>query len=248
MKVNLVLSGGASRGIAHIGVIKALEELGFEIRAISGVSAGALVGAFYCDGYTPEEMLRVVKSKEWLKYLRPAIPRLGFVSLKEAEKYLNKMLSIRRIEEAKKKLFIGALDIKSGKTFYFDSEDFVPILLGICALPGIFEPVRYKDYLLIDGGITNNLPVEPLISMDGMLVGVDVNPSEQVEKIRNIFHLLVRSFLLAVRSNVEKRKELCHVVIEPELFKYSPLSLLKADEIYRLGYEKTMQVLRPYVQ
>lgn len=84
--------------------------------------------------------------------------------------------------------------------------------------------------------------------MDGMLVGVDVNPSEQVEKIRNIFHLLVRSFLLAVRSNVEKRKELCHVVIEPELFKYSPLSLLKADEIYRLGYEKTMQVLRPYVQ
>jgi len=248
MKVNLVLSGGASRGIAHIGVIKALEELGFEIRAISGVSAGALVGAFYCDGYTPEEMLRVVKSKKWLKYLRPAIPRLGFVSLKEAEKYLNKMLSIRRIEEAKKKLFIGALDIKSGKTFYFDSEDLVPILLGSCALPGIFEPVRYKDYLLIDGGITNNLPVEPLISMDGMLVGVDVNPSEQVEKIRNIFHLLVRSFLLAVRSNVEKRKELCHVVIEPELFKYSPLSLLKADEIYRLGYEKTMQVLRPYVQ
>jgi len=162
MKVNLVLSGGASRGIAHIGVIKALEELGFEIRAISGVSAGALVGAFYCDGYTPEEMLRVVKSKEWLKYLRPAIPRLGFVSLKEAEKYLNKMLSIRRIEEAKKKLFIGALDIKSGKTFYFDSEDLVPILLGSCALPGIFEPVRYKDYLLIDGGITNNLPVEPL--------------------------------------------------------------------------------------
>ena len=195
MKVNLVLSGGASRGIAHIGVIKALEELGFEIRAISGVSAGALVGAFYCDGYTPEEMLRVVKSKEWLKYLRPAIPRLGFISLKEAEKYLNKMLSIRRIEEAKKKLFIGALDIKSGKTFYFDSEDLVPILLGSCALPGIFEPVRYKDYLLIDGGITNNLPVEPLISMDGMLVGVDVNPSEQVEKIRNIFHLLVRRFL-----------------------------------------------------
>jgi len=248
MKVNLVLSGGASRGIAHIGVIKALEELGFEIRAISGVSAGALVGAFYCDGYTPEEMLRVVKSKEWLKYLRPAIPRLGFISLKEAEKYLNKMLSIRRIEEAKKKLFIGALDIKSGKTFYFDSGDLVPILLGSCALPGIFEPIRYKEYLLIDGGITNNLPVEPLLSMDGMLVGVDVNPSEQVEKIRNIFHLLVRSFLLAVRSNVDKRKELCHVVIEPELFKYSPLSLLKADEIYRLGYEKTMQVLRPYVQ
>ncbi|MFN3976949.1 MAG: patatin-like phospholipase family protein [Aquificaceae bacterium] len=248
MKVNLVLSGGAARGIAHIGVIKALEELGFEISAISGVSAGALVAAFYCDGYTPEEMLRIVKSREWLKYLRPTLPRLGLISLKEAEKYLNRMLSTKYVEKAKKRLFIGALDIKSGKTFYFDRGDFVPILLGSCALPGIFEPIRYKEYLLIDGGITNNLPVEPLISMEGILVGVDVNPSEEVEKIRNIFHILVRSFLLAVRSNVDKRKELCHVVIEPDLLKYSPLSLSKAEEIYKLGYEKTLRVMKVYAK
>ncbi|MFN3471434.1 MAG: patatin-like phospholipase family protein [Aquificaceae bacterium] len=248
MKVNLVLSGGAARGIAHIGVIKALEEIGFEISAISGVSAGALVAAFYCDGYTPEEMLKIVKSREWLKYLRPTLPRLGLISLKEAEKYLNRMLSTKYVEKAKKRLFIGALDIKSGKTFYFDRGNLVPILLGSCALPGIFEPIRYKEYLLIDGGITNNLPVEPLISMEGILVGVDVNPSEEVEKIRNIFHILVRSFLLAVRSNVDKRKELCHVVIEPDLLKYSPLSLSKAEEIYKLGYEKTLRVMKVYAK
>ncbi len=248
MKVNLALSGGASRGIAHVGVIKALEELGFEIGAISGVSAGALVGAFYCDGYTPEEMLKVVKSREWLKYLRPTVPRLGLISLKHAEKYLRSMLSVERIEDLSKRLFIGAVDIKSGKTHYFDSGSLFPLLLGSCALPGIFEPVRYKSYILMDGGITNNLPVEPLLGMEGMLVGVDVNPNTPLERVGNIFQILVRSFLLAVRSNTEKRKELCHVLIEPDLYSYSPLSLLKADEIYRLGYEKTLQVMKAYAR
>lgn len=248
MKVRLVLSGGASRGIAHIGVIKALEELGFEIYAVSGVSAGALVGAFYCDGYTPEEMLKVVKSREWLRYLKPAVPRLGLVSLKGAESYLRRMLSTDKIEGLKKRFFVGAVDIKSGKTVYFDSGSLFPVLLGSCALPGIFEPIRYKNYLLIDGGITNNLPVEPVLNMDGLLVGVDVNPSTSMESVRNIFQIIVRSFLLAVRSNVEKRKELCNVVIEPDLQDYSPLDLLKADDIYRLGYEKTMRVMKPYAR
>ncbi len=248
MKVNLALSGGASRGIAHIGVIKALEELGFEISAVSGVSAGALVGAFYCDGYTPEEMLRVVKSREWLRYLRPTVPRLGLISLRDAEKYLRNMLSTDSIEGLKKRLFIGAVDLKSGKTLYFKSGNLFPVLLGSCALPGIFEPIRYKNYLLVDGGITNNLPVEPLLGMEGLLVGVDVNPNAPLEKVGNIFQVLVRSFLLAVRSNADKRKELCNVLIEPELYSYSPLSLLKAEELYRLGYEKTMQVMKSYAR
>ncbi len=248
MKVDLALSGGASRGIAHIGVIKALEELGFEISAVSGVSAGALVGAFYCDGYTPEEMLRVVKSKDWLRYLRPTVPRLGLISLRDAEKYLRNMLSTDSIEGLKKRLFIGAVDLKSGKTLYFGSGGLFSILLGSCALPGIFEPVKYRSYLLVDGGITNNLPVEPLLGMEGLLVGVDVNPNALLEKVGNIFQVLVRSFLLAVRSNADKRKELCSVLIEPDLYSYSPLSLLKADELYKLGYEKTMQVMKPYAQ
>ncbi|MCX7989527.1 MAG: patatin-like phospholipase family protein [Aquificaceae bacterium] len=248
MKVSLALSGGAVRGVAHIGVIKALEELGFEIVAVSGVSAGALVGAFYCDRYTPEEMLKIVKSKDWLRYLKPTVPRLGLVSLRGAEKYLRERLSGENFEDLSKKLFVGAVDIKSGKTLYFDSGSLFPALLGSCALPGIFEPVKYKNYLLVDGGITNNLPVEPLMGIEGIVVGVDVNPNTPMERVGNIFQILVRSFLLSVRSNVDKRKELCHVVIEPDLQGYSPLSLFKTEEIYKLGYEKTMSLMRSYVQ
>lgn len=248
MKVNLVLSGGAARGIAHIGVIKALEELGFEIASISGVSAGALVGAFYCAGYKPEEMLKIVVSNTWLRYIRPKVPKLGLFSLNKAVAFLRNHLHAERIEELRRELWITALDINSGRTIYFNSGELYPILLGSCALPGIFEPVRYGDFLLIDGGVTNNLPVEPLLGRMGLLVGVDVNPTLQGESLRNIFQILMRSFLLAVRSNVEKRKELCQVVIEPELHKFSTIDLWNAKDIYRLGYKKTLQVMKAYVQ
>ncbi|RMH79800.1 MAG: patatin-like phospholipase family protein [Acidobacteria bacterium] len=248
MKVNLVLSGGAARGIAHIGVIRALEELGFEIASISGVSAGALVGAFYCAGYKPDDMLKIVVSKSWLRYIRPKVPKLGFFSLNRATAFLHKHLHVERIEELRRELWITALDINSGRTLHFNSGELYPILLGSCALPGVFEPVKYGEFTLIDGGVTNNLPVEPLLGRKGLLIGVDVNPTLQGESLRNIFQILMRSFLLAVRSNVDKRKELCHVVIEPELHRFSTVDLWKAKDIYGLGYKKTLQVMKAYVQ
>ncbi|WP_231476963.1 patatin-like phospholipase family protein [Thermocrinis jamiesonii] len=247
MKINLVLSGGAVRGIAHIGVIKALEELGFEIVGVSGVSAGALVGAFYCAGYTPEEMLKIVKDREWIRYIKPRIPKLGFFSLLKGEKFLRKYLKVDRIEELKKEFHVCALDIITGKTIYFSEGDLYRIVLGSCALPGIFEPVRYKHFLLVDGGVTNNLPVEPFLKRDIPVVGVDVNPMDPADRPKNIVSILLRSFVLAIRSNVEKRKELCNFLIVPELGRYSLHNLWKVDEIYQLGYRKGLEVMKRFI-
>jgi len=248
MKVNLVLSGGAARGIAHIGILRALEDMGFEVQAVSGVSAGALVGAFFCAGYSPDEMLGLVKKTDWIKLIRPKVPRYGFFSLSKAEKFLRKYLQVEHVEELKKELHIGVLDIKSGKSFHFNSGELYPILLGSCALPGIFEPVKYKDYVFVDGGVTNNLPVEPFLKKEGLLIGADVNPTNSVEKVKNIIHIIARSFLLAVRSNVEKRRELCQVLIEPELQNYSVIDIWKAQEIHALGYNKTLEVMKAYLK
>ncbi|WP_448587819.1 patatin-like phospholipase family protein [Thermocrinis sp.] len=244
MRINLVLSGGAVRGVAHIGVIKALEELGFEIVGVSGVSAGALVGAFYCAGYTPEEMMRILRGKEWLKYIKPKVPKLGFFSLLLGEDFLRKYLQVDRIEDLEKEFHICALDIITGKTIYFSEGDLYKPLLGSCALPGIFEPIKYKHFLLVDGGITNNLPVEPFLEGGIPIVGVDVNPMNTVDKPKNLIGLLLRSFLLAVRSNADKRKELCDYVIMPELEKHSLYNLWNLDEIYHLGYRKCMEVMK----
>lgn len=243
MKVNLVLSGGAARGIAHIGVIKALEEMGFSIKALSGSSAGALVSVFYAYGYTPEEMLRIVKGTKWLTLFTPRIPRRGLFSLSRAENLLRKLIDKERIEDLERKVFVCVTDLLSARPLYLDRGELVPILLGSCALPGVFEPIRYGNHLLVDGGVMNNLPVEPFERYRTLKVGVDVNPMEKVTDVRSIVGILVRSFFLAVRSNVDRRKEMCDVLITPNVLGFSPLDVDKADELYRLGYEKTMEVM-----
>ncbi|EDP75623.1 patatin-like phospholipase family protein [Hydrogenivirga sp. 128-5-R1-1] len=248
MRVNLVLSGGAARGIAHIGVIKALEELGFSIKALSGVSAGSIVAVFYSYGYTPEDMLKLVKETRWFSLFRPKIPRSGLFSFKRAEKYLKELIPVDRLERLPRRVYICATDLLSARSFYFKKGELVPVLLGSCALPGIFEPVKYERYVLIDGGVMNNLPVEPFERYRTPKIGVDVNPIERIDRVGNIVNVLIRSFFLAVRSNVDKRKELCDLVITPDIVKFSPLDVRKADELYALGYKKTMTIMKKFIK
>ncbi len=244
MKVNLILSGGAGRGIAHLGVLKAVEELGFEVSALSGSSAGAIVSVFYAEGYSPKAMLEIVKRTKWISLFRPKIPRSGLFSLSRSEKYLREFIETERIEDLKPRVFICATDLLSAKSLYFSDGELTPILLGSCALPGIFEPVRYKEFALIDGGVMNNLPVEPLEKSEGLKIGVDVNPLEKVKRPGGLVSILLRSFFLAVRSNVEKRKDLCDVVIVPDIVKFSPLDVNRADELFELGYRSAINVLK----
>ncbi len=248
MRVNLVLSGGAARGIAHIGVIKALEELGFSIKALSGVSAGSIVAVFYSYGYTPEDMLKLVKETRWFSLFRPRIPRSGLFSFKRAEKYLKELIAVDRLERLPRRVYICTTDLFTARSIYFGKGELAPILLGSCALPGIFEPVRYERYVLIDGGVMNNLPVEPFERYKTLKVGVDVNPIERVNRVGNIVNVLIRSFFLAVRSNVDKRKELCDIVITPDIVEYSPLDVRKADKLYELGYRKTLKVMGKFLK
>ncbi len=241
MKVALALSGGGARGIAHIGVIKALEDLGYEITALSGSSAGALVSVFYASGYTPEDMLRTLKEVRWASILRPSFPRKGLIRWEKAIKVLEELLGVRRVEDLKKKVFICVTDLLSARSLYFDKGDLVPLVLGSCSLPGIFEPVRYGDHLLIDGGVMNNLPVEPLMGIEAFKVGVDVNPIERVVDVKGVLRILIRSFFLAVRSNVEARKDMCDLIIVPEVSGFSPLDVKRVDDLFRAGYEATLK-------
>lgn len=247
MRVNLVLSGGAARGVAHIGAIKAFEELGIKIKALSGSSAGALVAVFYSQGYSPEEMLKLIKRTRWITLFKPKIPRKGLFSLSKAEKELKNLIETDRLEDLPIKTFVCVTDFLKAKPLYFDRGDLVPVLLGSCALPGIFEPVIYEGNVFIDGGVMNNLPVEPFERYRTPKVGIDVNPIEEVENVGNIVNVLLRSFFLAVRSNVDKRRELCDVVITPDILSYSPLDIRKADDLFRLGYEKTLKVMRKFI-
>ena len=80
-KIGISLSGGGSRGIVHIGILKALDEAGIKISMITGTSAGAIVGAFYCSGYSPDSIMEIIRDTKLIKYVRPAISFSGLLKL-----------------------------------------------------------------------------------------------------------------------------------------------------------------------
>lgn len=242
-EINLVLSGGAAKGIAHIGVLKAIEDLGIKVKRISGSSAGALVSVFYSYGYSPDDMLKLVKEINWLKVFKLRPPKFGLIGWEKAYKVIEELIPVYRIEELKIPVYICCVDLYSGKPIYFNEGELYPVLFGSCAIPGIFEPISYRDYLLVDGGIMNNLPVEPLEIFGEKRVCVDVLPISEEREIKNIIQVLIRSFFLSVRANSDSRKRFCDYVIVPELDKFSPLDIHKADEIFRAGYESALKVL-----
>jgi len=240
-EVNLVLSGGAAKGIAHIGVLKALEEIGVKVKRISGASAGAIVSTFYSAGYSPDEMLSLLKEINWFKLFRFKAPIYGLIGWDKAYKFLESKLGDLKIEELQIPAYICATDLYTGRPIYFNQGELIPILLGSCSIPGIFQPVKYKDFLLVDGGIVNNLPVEPFQNTQEPTICVDVLPISEDRNIKNVVHILLRSFFLAVRSSSEKRKEFCNLVIVPDLREFSSFDVKKAQRIVQRGYEKTLE-------
>ena len=122
-KIGLVLSGGGVRGFAHLGVLQALHERGIYPDVISGTSAGALAGVLYCDGYSPKEIFKIMKSSSWLNYMRPTLPRYGLLQISGITKILESHLHAKTYNELKVPLYVAATDLNHGKVVYFSEGE-----------------------------------------------------------------------------------------------------------------------------
>ncbi len=235
--INLVLSGGGVRGIAHLGVIKMLKEMGIKINHLSGTSSGAIVAAFIAGGYQPDECMNIFIKEKVLRRLR-ATMQAGFFKMDGLESFYLKYFPANSFESLEKKLTVSATDIVNAKTIYFSNGELIRPLLAASSIPVIFKPVVFRNYTLLDGGLLNNLPVEPLLEDKLAIIGVHVNPVAVVDELPNTFRVMERCFNLAVYANVKERMRLCDLVIEPaDLKKYSVHQYSKAEEIFLIGYD-----------
>ncbi|WP_457622129.1 patatin-like phospholipase family protein [Persephonella sp.] len=244
MSIGIALSGGAVRGAAHIGVLKALEERGIKPEFISGSSAGSIVGAFYAAGYSPQEMEKIALKTRFLSYLKPELSFSAIFSLEKLESFIEKYIGKKDISDLEKKLFVCVTNLNKGIPEYRSSGDLFLWISASSSLPFIFKPVEYGGDMYIDGGIMDNLPVEPLKSYADYIVGVDVNPLGTEERLNNAFSILIRSFYLAFRSNVELRKKSCDLFLQPEeLINIGLFSAWKVKEAIDIGYRYTRHIL-----
>lgn len=245
MKIGLVLSGGGARGIAHLGIIKALEELGIRFFAVSGTSAGSIAGSFYCYGYSPDEILDIISKTGFLKSVRPAWSWTGLLSMDGFKEVMFRCMPENTFESLKTSLTVAATEIRLGKTIYFNQGDLINSVLASSCIPALFNPVTLNNQVFVDGGILDNLPVKPLIDTCDYIIGSHCNPVEERFDLKSVKEITERSLLLSINVNTSNSKNYCHQIIEPlELRKFTTFDLAKGKEIFEIGYSYTIKNLK----
>jgi NTE family protein len=245
MKIGLALSGGGARGIAHLGALKALMEHDLQPKIISGVSSGAIIGALYSSGLHPDEIMSTLLKTRIFRYIRPAWSKVGFLNIQKLHAIYKLYLPVKTFEELRSPLVISAADIREGKTVYFTEGDLAKAIIASTCIPVLFAPIEMEGKLLVDGGIINNLPVEPLISRCDLIIGVHCNPTHRKYKVGNIKSMLERTFHLSISNNVKERSKYCDMFIEPpQLINYALFEISKAKEIYKVGYDHAIKVIQ----
>lgn len=241
MGIGLVLSGGGARGVAHIGVLKAIEELGIKITHISGTSAGAIVGAMYAAGNSWEVIFKFFKEVSVFNYRRYAINKPGFIDTLKFYKDFEGFFKNDDFASLEKKLFVTATNLIDGKINVFSSGELIRPVLASASFPGIFTPIPIKNGIYVDGGILNNFPVEPLIPKCDKIIGVFVNPlgTIQIEDLSHSYQILNRSLQISLGNQSLHKFKHCDFVISPAgLTKFGIFDLKTLDAIFEIGYRE----------
>lgn len=243
-KIGIALSGGGVRGISHLGVLKGLNEAGIYPTKVSGTSAGAIAGAMYCNGYKPEEVLKIIVETNYFKFMRPAISLTGILKMNSVGELFKLYLKHDDFAQLQIPLTVAATDIKKGKVIYFSEGELINPILASSCIPGMFDPIVIGKRHLIDGGVLNNLPVEPLDGICDYVIGVNCNQLPEETNIKNMKSLIERSVIMAMNSNVYSRKSKCDFFIEaPGLGKYGVFDIKKAPELFQAGYDRVQQFI-----
>lgn len=244
--VGLVLSGGGARGVAHLGVIKALEEFGVRFGCISGTSAGAIIGALYANGLTAPEILEIIESTSFFRKLRIAWTGKGILSIEGLRALMLKYLPHNRFDQLKIPLVVAATNIRKGTVEYLSTGELVGPLLSSCCVPAVFRPYELNGNLYVDGGVMDNLPVKGIVDRCQIIIGSHCNFITSEFDVRNLRSVIERSLLMAINGNTTISKSLCSVLLEPPgIGRYSGFDLSKAREMFNIAYQYTKENFRP---
>ena len=176
-KVGLALGGGFARGIAHIGVLRVLEEHQIPIDFIAGTSVGALIAATYASGTSLDEMERQGSETRFRDFGRWTLSRMGMATNDRLEHFLHKFTPAQYFSEMKIPLCIVATDLVTGESVYFTDGEIGPALRASCAYPGLFLPVEYRGRFLVDGFLTETVPAPAVREHGrGIVISVHLEP------------------------------------------------------------------------
>lgn len=242
-KLGLALSGGGTRGIAHIGVFKAFEEAGLKFSCVAGTSAGSILGAMYCKQLPWQEMLSAAK-----QLTKKDILDKKFVLGSDSQNVANvvtKILGETTFEQLKIPFAAVAVDISKGEEVVLDSGDVATAVAASSAVPALFTPVKKDGMVLVDGGLLNNMPADVCRRMGAdVVVSVDLNHTRGSGTTSSkILDILIASWTITTKSSVYKGELNSDVIITPELSAYKNTRLENIDEMFEEGYRAAVAKL-----
>jgi NTE family protein len=243
-RIGLALGGGGARGFAHIGVLRALEEMGIKPDVISGTSAGSIIAALYADGYAPQHIIRLFSELDVKELVDVTIPRNSLLKMDKFIHFIDKRLHSKRIEDLKIPTYIVATDFDNGKSVAFDKGDLAIRIAASCSIPIVFPPIAIDGIHYVDGGVMRNLPVTPIRDLCDVVIGINVSPMQHEQYENNLLSITNRAYNFLSCGNVFPDIALCDILIENEdISGYNVFDIDEQEKIEELGYQKAIEVL-----
>jgi NTE family protein len=243
--VGLALGGGFARGIAHIGVIKVLEQEGIPVSYVAGTSVGALIGAAYCSGVTTAELEQIAARVRFKDLARWTLSRYGFATNQRMITFLNRVLKVHTFEELQIPLAVTATDFASGEGVVFRSGALNDAVRASCAYPGVFLPVKVNGRLLVDGMLAHSLPTKPVRDMGAdKVIAVSLRSHwNNKDGPRHIFDVIGQCFSIAQDMNCVNARHCADLVIEPDVTGYRYDDFEHSDALVKIGEASARAVL-----
>lgn len=236
--IALALGGGAAKGFAHIGVIKALEAQGIVADIVVGTSAGAVVGAMYAAGRNGFELQELAISLDEAEVSDWSLPDRGVLKGEALAVFINKAIGHAPIEKLPKKFGAVATDLANGEPIVFRSGDTGTAVRASSSVPGVFQPVAIRGHEYVDGGLVSPVPVRFAREMGAdFVIAVDISNKPQAAKTKSSLDVLLQTF--AIMGQSIKRSELpqADIVIRPDIaqlastdFKTRHLAVLEGEK------------------
>ena len=245
-KIGITLSGGGARGIAHIGVLKALEEHLIFPEVISGASAGSIVGALYASGMHPDKILEFAEKSSLYRAFNLSYSFSGLADLQYLKDQLAKYIEHDSFESLKKPLFVSVCNLNKGCPEIISEGPLFDVVKASSSIPLIFRPTMIGGQTYVDGGLMNNFPSHCIRDKCDLLIGVNVMPHVTLAPgpIKSIIDIAVRSFELSIWNNTRECIECCDYFIEPKAVRdYHIFNFGQTKKLFDIGYEAGLNMV-----
>jgi NTE family protein len=216
-RIALVLGGGAARGFAHIGVIKALEAQGIVPDMVVGTSAGSVVGALYASGMKGFDLQKLALEMEEDMVADWALPNRGVLKGEALQDFINQKVKNLPIQKLPKPLGVVATDLQSGEKVLFRQGNTGMAVRASSAVPGVFQPIEIGGRDYVDGGLTSPVPAQSARAMGAdFVIAVDISNVSRRDKLSGTLDVLLQTFTIMGHAISSHELEDADIVIRPK--------------------------------